>query len=318
MGACQDVRRACAEVAAGAGHVRIDEDALASLARSLTEAPPGPASLDPAHHHLGEAAETLAFVLTLDSVNFGSGWFPELRKRPGLSGYFTIATSLRERFEARGPWSAQELAGLDAKTCADVFGQAGVAGVAELMELFAHALRELGGFLRDGYAGRFEGPLEEAGGSAEALVGVLARMPCFRDVATWRGRPVPLYKRAQLTAADLALALDGRGLGAFHDFDRLTLFADNLVPHVLRCAGVLVYRRELAARIDAELPLAAGSEEEVEIRAVAVHAVERLSAETARAGHAMMPRELDYELWNRGQRPESKARPRHRARSVFY
>ncbi len=318
MGACEDVRRACAEVAAGASHVGIDADALADLARSLTDSPPVPAVLDPAHHYLGDPAETLAFVLTLDSVNFGSGWFPELRKRPGLSGYFTVATSLRERFEARGPWSAEELVGLDAKTCADVFCQAGVAGVAELMELFARALCELGGFLRDGYGGRFEGPLEEAGGSAEALVGVLARMPFFRDVASWRGRPVPLYKRAQLAAADLALALDGRGLGAFRDLDRLTLFADNLVPHVLRCAGVLVYRRELAARIDAELPLAAASEEEVEIRAVAVHAVELLSAETKRAGHAMTPRELDYALWNRGQRPEIKARPRHRARSVFY
>ncbi len=29
-------------------------------------------------------------------------------------------------------------------------------------------------------------------------------------------------------------------------------------------------------------------------------------------------RTLDVWLWNRGQRPEYKARPRHRARTVFY
>ena len=45
------------------------------------------------------------------------------------------------------------------------------------------------------------------------------------------------YKRAQIVAADLALA----GVARFRDLDRLTIFADNLVPHVLRCDGVLVY-----------------------------------------------------------------------------
>ncbi len=37
------------------------------------------------------------------------------------------------------------------------------------------------------------------------------------------------YKRAQIVASDLALA----GVARFADLDRLTIFADNLVPHVL-------------------------------------------------------------------------------------
>ncbi len=40
-------------------------------------------------------------------------------------------------------------------------------------------------------------------------------------------------------AADLAAAFRGQGPGRFRDLDRLTLFADNLVPHVLRREGVL-------------------------------------------------------------------------------
>ena len=47
--------------------------------------------------------------------------------------------------------------------------------------------------------------------------------------------------------SDLALA----GVAEFDDLDRLTIFADNLVPHVLRVDGVLRYDPELAARIDA-------------------------------------------------------------------
>ena len=55
------------------------------------------------------------------------------------------------------------------------------------------------------------------------------------------------YKRAQITGSDLELA----GVASFGDIDRLTIFADNLVPHVLRCDGVLVYDERLAAHIDA-------------------------------------------------------------------
>ena len=54
------------------------------------------------------------YLLTLDAINFGSGWFPTLRKRPGCSGYFTVAWALADRFRERGPWSNAELAALDA------------------------------------------------------------------------------------------------------------------------------------------------------------------------------------------------------------
>ena len=50
------------------------------------------------------------------------------------------------------------------------------------------------------------------------------------------------YKRAQIVPNDLTLA----GVAEFDDLDRLTIFADNLVPHVLRVDGVLRYDAELA------------------------------------------------------------------------
>jgi hypothetical protein len=143
-------------------------------------------------------------------------------------------------------------------------------------------------------------------------------MPYYRDVTPYRGIDVPLYKRAQLTSADLALALPRSPLGRFHDLDRLTVFADNLVPHVLRVDGVLSYTPELAARIDREELLEPGSEEEVEIRACAVHAVELMVASLRAGGVEAAAMGLDYVLWNRGQRPEIKAIPRHRARSIYY
>lgn len=318
-GMLTEVRDACAAVAARARFVRIDHDRIAPYAASLPVEAAGTPALDPVHHHLGATEATLAFVLTLDAINFGSGYFPLLRKRPGLSGYFTVASSLKDRFDAAGAFSAEELTRLGAADCAALLGQTPDGDpVEELMGLFARALNDLGRFLRDRYDGRFAGPVEAAGGSAETFVGLLAAMPFFRDVERYDDLTVPFYKRAQLSAADLALAFGGAGWGRFDDLDRLTIFADNLVPHVLRVDGVLRYEPDLAARIDTGELVPAGSLEEVEIRACALHAVELLVAALAAAGRAATAMRLDYLLRNRGQQPAYKARPRHRTRTVFY
>lgn len=292
-----EVRAGAAQIAAQAQFVRIDEDALTGYADRLGAPPADPPALDPAAHHLDDESERVAtFLLTLDSINFGSGWWPTIRKRPGMSGYFTIATALAEHARREGVWSAGELRMLHADALADVLGQP---RDHELMALYAQALRGLGAWLGDRPT---LDVVAGAGGSAERFAEALARgMAMYAD----RG----FYKRAQIAASDLALA----GVAAFGDLARLTIFADNLVPHVLRCDGVLVYDERLAAHVDAERPLRYGGAQEREIRGCAVHAAERL----ARA-LGVSARELDHWLWNRGQDPAYKARPRHRCRCVFY
>jgi hypothetical protein len=259
-------------------------------------------------------------VVTLDALNFGSGWFPELAKRPGLSGYLTLATALKERFEKEGPFEARALCALGPADCARLFGQdPSSAPLAGLFELQARALRELGAFLLERHAGDFLAPVREAGGSAARLVELLAAgLPLYRDVSRYEELEVPFYKRAQLTAADLALAFGGRGPGRFSDLERLTIFADNLVPHVLRCEGALHYADALARRIEAGELLPSGSAEEVEIRACALHAVELGTAALRREGLAVTACALDHALWQRGQGPRLKARPRHRTRTSSY
>jgi hypothetical protein len=313
------VRERAAQVVARARWLRVDDAALSNLAGRLLADPPPAPTWDAATHHVGTPTSRLAFVITLDALNFGSGWFPRLRKRPGLSGYFTVALGLKDRFDTEGSWTAAELERLGPADLARVTGQSlGDPEVAELMALFARGLRDLGGLLRARYGGRFEGLVEEAAGSAEALVRALARMPLYRDVARYDGLDVPFYKRAQITVADLALAFEGRGPGRFADLDALTAFADNLVPHVLRCEGVLRYVPELAARIDAGVLLGSGSPEEVEIRAAGLHGVERIVAAIRAGGGQATARAIDMVLWHRGQRPEIKAHPRHRARCPYY
>ena len=319
MSVLAEVRAASARVMARARSVRIDDRALAALAGRLLADPPPPPAWDDVAHHVGTPASRLAFVVTLDAVNFGSGWFPKLRKRAGRSGYYTVAMGLKDRFDAQGPWSAAELAKLAPADLAAVCGQTlDDPDVAELMALFAQALNDLGALLAARYAGRFEGLVDAAGGSGARLVEILAEMPLYRDVSRYDDFAVPFYKRAQITVADLAIAFAGEGPGRFDDLDELTCFADNLVPHVLRREGVLAYAPGLAARIEAEELLVQGTPEEVEIRAAGVHAVERLVAAIRAGGGRTTAHEIDMALWHHGQRPEIKAHPRHRARCPYY
>jgi hypothetical protein len=320
-----EVRAACRRVLAEADHVAIDEGALADLAGRLRAAwtvertdagGPDPWVIAPDQ---GSAEERAGLVLTLAAINFGSGYHPHLRKEPGCSGATTMARALR-RWAAAEPLTAARLAGVTAAEAHELFGQPPDGGPrSELMGHLADALAELGTYVADAHGGSFLDLVEAADGRAAGLVGILDRLPHFRDVAAHHGRPVPFYKRAQLAAADLDRAFAGREpWAAFGDLDDLTAFADNLVPHVLRVESVLRYDDDLAARIDAGEPLAAGSTEEVEIRAAGVEGVERLRAALAAAGRVVRASDLDQRLWRRGGAPRFKSVPRHRARSVFY
>lgn len=302
-----EIRAACARVTTRARHVEIDHDRLEAYAAELPPAPPaaGPApELALPGAGLGTRA---AFVLALDAINFGSGWWPTIRKRPGRSGFWTVALGLHERFAAAEPPAVADLRAIGPEEVAHMLGQD---PGHELMPLFATALRDLGDHVAQDHGGRFLGVVEAAGGSAVALAEMLASWSSFADVSPHAGERVPFFKRAQIAAADLHEA----GVARFPDVGRLTLFADNLIPHVLRVDGVLRYAPDLAARIDAQRLLEHDSPEEVEIRACAVHAVELVAARR----DDLTPAAIDRLLWVRGGGSHYKARPRHRARTTAY
>jgi putative queuosine salvage protein len=300
------VRAACGRVAGRSRAVRIDEGAVEAYAAALPPSgPPG----SPDAVLAGEDRETrAAFVVCLDAINFGSGWWPTIRKRPGLSGYSTIEAGLLERFRREGRWSARELTRLSPAEVAAVTGQD--AGH-PLMERYAVALRDVGERIGDEHGGSFEALVDSAAGSAPALADALAGWAAFADVSSYDGEPVPFFKRAQIAAADI----DRLGVAALREEARLTAFADNLVPHVLRVDGVLVLDPELSRRVDAEELLVHGSPEEVELRACAVQAIELLAATS---DGRLSPAQIDAVLWSRGREPRYKSRPRPRCRNTAY
>lgn len=291
------LRDASATVAERAQYVRVNHEVIPAYAASLPDPPP-----------TGQAdggRSDAAFWLTLDAINFGSGWFPTLRKRAGESGYRTVQAGLRRRFETEGRWSADELQRITPQAIADTLSQD---PDHELMRLFARSLNDLGDHIDRDYGGRFDAVAR--GHSAVTLVERLASWDCFADTETYGELTLPFLKRAQIVAADLARA----GAARFSDLDRLTLFADNLVPHVLRLDGVLGFDPDLVRRINDEKLIEPGSREEVEIRACAVHAVELIVGRRPGTTAA----QADQLLWLRGQQPRYKSVPRPRCRCTAY
>lgn len=290
----------CRAVAEHAQFVTIDEAALARFADPIGRLLPGKMRHTP-HHFSADYQPMTAYFLILDALNFGSGFFTHYKPYRGEEGYYALATALRDWFRAEGTPDPRLLRTIDPVTVARILGQdPGNASLARFLSWAAEALRELGTFIDDELDGYYPNILARGGMTADGIVAELTRMPMFRDVGTLDGEEVWLLKRAQIFVHDLAIAGAERGLFEIGGVDRLTVFADNMLPFVLEANGVLRYDTDLSRRIGAGTLIEAGSRAEIELRAVTVHACELLRRTLVVRGHDISARELDFALWNCG------------------
>ncbi len=311
------IRKAFKDVADQAQHVRIRHDKIEAYAKSLKPLLKEEV-FDQAHHFIGSPEQTAAFVLILDSINFGGTFKKDLVKEGfalrDSSLYFTMAAKLKEIFENEGGISAAKLATIKTQDCAALFGLTSGPVASKIADLYARSLRELGEFIDSKHGGRFAGVLDSAENSVEKLVGELSDLKSFNDISDYKGIRVPLLKRAQITAADLHLAFEHLGRQLFNDIDKLTTFPDNAVAHVLHEDGLLEYSKDLQKKIEDGIELKAGSEEEIEIRACAGHAVELIRS----LRPDLNSMNIDHVLWLRSHEPDYLVRNHHKAMTMFY
>ncbi len=315
-----DIREQAELVCENARWVTIDTERLLSFADRLQVYGLPKLEHTEEHHYLGHGDDTIAYFLILDSINFGSGYFPYLKKENGFSGYFTIASGLKKHFEHFGPPEASLLEGINTEACAMMLGGQDINSphMRELMFLFSCALQDLGRFVNSNYKGRYAGILEQAR-SAQDVVTKLIQMPMFRDITTYGNIKVPFLKRAQIFLQDVKLALPEHSLTDLEGIDDLTIFADNVVPYVLEAEGIINYHPWLSERIAREELIAHGSCEEIEMRASAIYACEVVANVISDEYRKMSVRELDFHIWNRGQQLKSiSSKKRHRTRCVYY
>ena len=191
----------------------------------------------------------------------------------------------------------------------------------QMLEERAAILRAAGATLVEHYDGRFHNLMTAASPSlydgGNGLIEMLVRVfPRFDDVAAYNGHTVRFYKLAQLAFWFLHVSLPG-GLGVT-DLDRLTAFADYIVPVGLRVLGIFRYSDALERAIAEGTLIGAGSPWEVELRAHTIYATALLTDEV----NALRPPELqvivpqiDARFWV----PFHKTHhPHHLTRTIFY
>ena len=322
----QQVRDSCARVVAGATHVSIDEAAIELYAASI-QATDGKVLMEGVEwdacgwHYDADAAAggpmTCQYVFLMDALNFC--FWPTA----GLE-YDTLALSLKHALEADShAFDASNLANMTTEKLASWFPTA-----LPLPEIEERVLRvrELGCALESEFQGLAANMLRCAAGSAVRLVQLLLQhIPGFRDTSIYKGRLVHLYKRVQICVADVWAAYGRRttpknelDVFYFTDIDQLTMFADYRVPQILREMSVMKYSNALAKQIDSMQEIPSGSEEEVEIRACTVVAVDLLQQALLRRGLQLLVVEVDWLLWQRGEASKDNMPPHHRTSTIFY
>ncbi len=189
----------------------------------------------------------------------------------------------------------------------------------QLLDERARIWREVGATLVERYDGRFSNVFgsprlyDDGNGFLEVLT---RDFPRFDDTATYDGQTVRFWKLAQLSVWILQATLPG-GAG-FEDMDRLTAFADYIVPAALRVLGITSYSAELESAILEGRLIEAGSPWEVEIRAHTIYACDELT----RRVNELRPPELqaivpqvDARLWVPFHRTHY---PHHLTPTIYY
>lgn len=270
--------------------------------------------------------EHAQFILVAAALNFSFWpepgavkWTHPHKDGRTLTGALALGESLLAAQERCVPIT--DAAFLERVTTEELRAVLGGVGELPMLDERRRVLNETGRALRAHHRCQFAHLLDEAGGSAQkALALLLQDFPSFRDVTSYDGHPVHLLKRAQILISDLWFVFAGDGPGQFDDIDTLTAFADYKLPQLLRATGALEFHPSLADLVDRGVPLAYGSREEVEIRAVTVQVIERLRDRLDElAGRHVHICKLDSLLWALSQRDGwTEGTPHHRTRTIFY
>jgi hypothetical protein len=288
------VRLTCNNVVNLSNHVKINDNAIESIANMMIKDSQLSENVewDSCGWHYNADASiqgplTCQYIFVMDSLNF-CFWPIE-----GLE-YDTLAMSLKNVLESdNNAFSSDNLISIDENKLQSWFPTYELPLLSERV----YRLRELGEVLQS-FNGLASNIVTAADGSAVKLVQlILQYLPGFRDTSVYKGQLVHFYKRAQILCGDIWAAY-GRPTSnhrySFNDMDQLTMFADYRVPQILRNFNILQYSDNLASKIDKKEEICFGSEEEIEIRACTVIAVEKLQQQLKNLGSCILVLELDW------------------------
>lgn len=323
-----DVLKTTAYVVDHARAVKIHADSIKRAADALAEKRIEPPAWNYDYYYFDSTPRTVNYLFLLDALNFCFWGKPRWRveyKGKQLDGYWALAASLKRAAEQDARiLDTDFLARITPQELADILR--GTGKIPLFTERWRN-VRELGTVLKNLWEGEAARLVECAQHDAPRLAQMITEnLSSFNDLAVYDNREVRFFKRAQIVVTDLWGAFGGKDWGEFENIDQLTAFADYKLPQILRAWGILRYAPWLARQVDAQIELAAGGVEEVEIRAATLWAVEFLREELAARGRALWSVQVDWILWNASQgkfaglvlSEVQEMKPHHRVRTVYY
>ncbi len=324
-----DVPGAARQVARQATFVRIDRDAIARWVRAVDPARIRPVQYPGELAFVGTPSEVVRWVLLVDCLNFcfwtesPAPWVIEYQDRPWRR-YLALRAALLRAVEQDRAWlTPQRWSSATARELEGVFaGRGRDPAHRGRIPMFDHRVRvvnETGRVVLACYGGEPVHLVEQAGYHAAAVAARLAdEFESFRDVHRYRDIDVPILKRAQIFAADLAGTWAANGGPRITELESLTAFADYRIPQVLRHLGILVLDAGFEARIEAGRLIPGSSDEEIELRTCSIWAVEEMCrALKARQDVEIPAWTLDEYLWERSHDPEVSVQ-HHRTPTWYY
>ncbi len=302
-----------------ATHVRIDDAAIDRWAQGLTQDALRPSGHDLFAHLPGSREQLANLILLIDALNFcfwsedpiQIQWRGKTYER--FNAMF-VSLMLAAKYEPR--WvEAEYWLSVPSEEIREV-----LCGKGELLllEERVRIVRETGRALLDRFDGQFIHAVESVNEQAWPLaVLLMTNFDSFRDVSDYRGKAVYIMKRAQICALDLSVVWQQHDHPPLEGLETLTAFADYRVPQALRHLGILIYSPELAESVDRQREIERDSDEEIEIRAATIQAVERMRQTTLQSGIRSEAWRLDWYLWHLSHDPAVRAN-HHRTRTVYY
>lgn len=184
-------------------------------------------------------------------------------------------------------------------------------------------LNEAGEVLVKKYGGHFydfvqAGPPRAFADGRGLLERLIAEFPRYNDVSTYDGHTVQIQKLAQLGVWALHATLSQRGIFRVEDAERLTAFADYIVPVALRVMDIFEYSPALEEAINAHKLIPRDSAQEIEIRAHTIYSTALLREEINRRRppemQVIIP-QVDARLWTHYHTTHW---PHHLTRTIMY
>lgn len=152
-------------------------------------------------------------------------------------------------------------------------------------------------------------------GLVEKLV---TEFPRFNDVTNFEGNEVKFYKLAQLGYWGIYASLGNSDYFEIQDINRMSAFADYIVPVALRLFGIINYVDELDNAINKGIEIPESSTKEVEIRAHSLYATAILTGEINKlrpVSEAIIIPQLDWRLW---KTYHATHWPHHLTKTIMY